>query len=92
MWGGHSRPPLLLLKLVVTLKMSVETGKKTKSKASHKGCPELAEESVRPTPVHTKYKKDSPEPPRLSLKPSRLEGQLDDPTVLPGCCNGIAEP
>ena len=22
-------------------------------------------------------KKDSPEPPRLSLKPSRLEGQLD---------------
>jgi hypothetical protein len=24
------------------------------------------------------YKKDSPEPPRLSSKPSRLEGQIDD--------------
>jgi hypothetical protein len=31
-------------------------------------------------PRHTN-KKDSPEPPRLSLKPSRLEGQLDDPHV-----------
>jgi len=39
-----------------------------------------------------KSKKDSPEPPRLSLKPSRLEGQLDDPKVLPGCCIRIAEP
>jgi hypothetical protein len=36
-------------------------------------------------------KKDSPEPPRLSSKPSRLEGQADEATVLPGCCNVIAE-
>jgi len=36
-------------------------------------------------------KKDSPEPPKLSLKPSRLEGQLDDPTVLRRCCKRIAE-
>jgi len=36
-------------------------------------------------------KEDSPEPPRLSLKPSRLEGQLDDPTVPRRCCKGIAK-
>jgi hypothetical protein len=36
-------------------------------------------------------KEDSPEPPRLSSIPSRLEGQADDATVLPGCCKVIAE-
>ena len=38
-----------------------------------------------------KTKRNSPEPPRLSPKPSRLEGQLDDFTVLRRYCNPIAE-
>ena len=38
-----------------------------------------------------KIKKDSPEPPRLSFKPSRLEGQLDDLTVQRACCKVVAE-
>jgi hypothetical protein len=49
---------------------------------------------LRPTRLRTyvgQSKEDSPEPPRLSLKPSRLEGQLDDPTVLRRYCNVIAE-
>ncbi|SPF39699.1 conserved hypothetical protein [Candidatus Sulfotelmatobacter kueseliae] len=48
-----------------------------------------AEGSVRAT---DKIKKDSPEPPRLSLKPSRLEGQLDGSSVPRGCCTVIAGP
>ena len=42
-------------------------------------------------PGRREIKKDSPEPPRLSSKPSRLEGQLDETRVLTGCCTGIAE-
>jgi len=36
-------------------------------------------------------KKDSPEPPRLSPKPSRLEGQLDGYNVPVRCCKAIAD-
>ena len=43
------------------------------------------------TGVSPQCKKDSPEPPRLSSKPSRLEGQLDDFTVPGGCCNRVAD-
>jgi hypothetical protein len=37
-----------------------------------------------------KYKKDSPEPPKLSLEPSRLEGQRDDPKLRGRCCKMMA--
>jgi hypothetical protein len=38
-----------------------------------------------------KSKKDSPEPPKLSLEPSRLEGQRDDLKLPERCCKMMAE-
>jgi len=35
--------------------------------------------------------KDSPEPPKLSLKPSRLEGQRDEAKVSARCCTMMAK-
>jgi hypothetical protein len=42
-------------------------------------------------PLLTKAKKDSPEPPKLSLEPSRLEGQRDDLKLPERCCKMMAE-